>query len=105
MIKEFIVYDNDGNILRQGHCPESMMDIQAEYGEYVTKGRVDDEELYQVNATTKRPVKKSVTKINTIKKARDDRKVEGKRNALIRDRAMSIMRAQAIQELEGEGLI
>lgn len=44
MMRKFIVYDNTGQILRTGSCPENMLDIQAHgEGEYILEGEASDE--------------------------------------------------------------
>lgn len=41
-MKQFIIHDADGNILRTGSCPEDMLAMQAGNGEYVIEGIADD---------------------------------------------------------------
>lgn len=41
-MKQFIVYDDQGFILRCGNCADSDIDLQARDGESVTEGIADD---------------------------------------------------------------
>jgi hypothetical protein len=41
-MRNFIVYDKDGNILRTGSCMEDDFALQADIGEYVDEGKADD---------------------------------------------------------------
>lgn len=41
-MKQFIVYNSDGDILRTGSCPDNMFDLQAGDGEFVIDGVADD---------------------------------------------------------------
>lgn len=42
MRKSFIVFNDQGEILRTGSCPGSMFAIQSEAGENITEGSADD---------------------------------------------------------------
>lgn len=39
---DYIIYDVDGNILRTGNAPTSMVALQAQAGEFVMEGVADD---------------------------------------------------------------
>ena len=47
-MKNFIVYTNDGSIVRTGSCPSSMFDLQAQDGEFILEGVAPDEANYKV---------------------------------------------------------
>ncbi len=41
-MKNYIVYNLEGKILRTGSCPDDMMEIQAHENEFVMEGIADD---------------------------------------------------------------
>ncbi len=45
-MKDFIVYDDTGKILRSGKCHEAVFAAQARKGEFVIEGVADDAECY-----------------------------------------------------------
>ncbi len=49
MIKYFIVYDNNGKIIRSGTCPEFDFDNQAQDGENIIEGVADQLNQYVKN--------------------------------------------------------
>jgi len=42
----FIVYNKEGQILRTGSCPQSMVDLQIDKDEFVMEGIADSETMY-----------------------------------------------------------
>lgn len=55
-MKSFIVYAQDGTILRTGNCPDNMLSIQAGGGEFVMEGAADDSSSMITNGVvTDRP--------------------------------------------------
>lgn len=48
-MSSFVIYDADGVILRTGHCPESMLEIQAQAGEFILEGAANDATQYISN--------------------------------------------------------
>ena len=97
-MKNYIVYDESGTILRTGICPENMVKIQAQENELVLEGEANDVECRIINGKI---VRKTEKEIALIKKKREpDPKEE-----LISQRMHEIMRRQAIEELTREGKI
>lgn len=47
-MKNFIVYNIDGDILRSGTCQDSDFDIQARDGEFIIEGECVDDANYKV---------------------------------------------------------
>jgi len=41
-MKNYIVFNGDGEILRTGICPDDMMNIQVQEGELVMEGKAND---------------------------------------------------------------
>jgi hypothetical protein len=41
-MKNYIIYDEDGNILRTGRCPANMLNLQVKLGEYIMEGVAND---------------------------------------------------------------
>jgi hypothetical protein len=41
-VKKYIIHDAAGNILRTGSCPDSMLNLQANTGEYIMEGIAND---------------------------------------------------------------
>lgn len=48
-MKNFIVYDSEGNILRTGSCQDGDVSLQAGSGEFVMEGTADDATQMIVN--------------------------------------------------------
>jgi len=63
-MKNYIVYNTQGEILRTGYCPDEMVDIQAQVGELVIEGIANDVTQYMLNDTT---TDKSVMSLSTDK--------------------------------------
>ena len=97
-MKNYIVYDESGTILRTGICPDDMMRIQAQEGELVMEGKANDVENRIVKGKI---VRKSEAEINAIKEAMKPDPKE----LLISQRMSEIVRKQAIKELTEEGKI
>ena len=95
-MKNYIVYDKSGTILRTGICPDDMMNIQVQEGELVMEGAANDIELRIVKGKI---VRKSETEINAIKEAMKPDPKE----LLISQRMSELVRKQAIKELTKEG--
>ena len=97
-MKNYIVFNGDGEILRTGICPDDMMNIQVQEGELVMEGTANDIEHRIVKGKI---VRKSEAEINAIKEAMEP----GPKEQLISQRMHEIMRRQAIEELTREGNI
>ena len=92
----YIVYNKDGNILRTGVCPESMVQLQVGIDEFVIEGIANDMEDKIVEGKI---VRKSEAEINLIKEAAKPNSKE----LLISQRMNEILRRQVIEELTKEG--
>jgi hypothetical protein len=58
---DFIIYDNDGNILRTGKCPMSILYTQINEGENIMQGiACDDKHIIVDGEIVDRPVDNSV---------------------------------------------
>jgi len=58
---DFIVYDNDGNILRTGKCPQSILHTQASENENIMQGVAsDDKHIIVDGEIVDKPVDSSV---------------------------------------------
>ena len=97
-MKNYVVYDLEGKILRTGTCPDDMIEIQAGENEMVMEGVVDD---------TKHRIKDG--KIVEHKKTPEEIEEETQAN-ILREKEMKthskmqeILRRMAIEELEKEG--
>ena len=97
-MKNYIIYNRDGGILRTGICPDDMMNIQVQEGEFVMEGAANDIEHRIVKGKI---VRKSEAEINAIKEAMKPDPKE----LLISQRMSEIVRKQAIKELTEEGKI
>lgn len=92
-MKDFIVYNTEGKILRTGSCPDDMVKLQ---GELVMEGKANDIEHKIVKGKVAKKTKKELDAIK--KKMQPDPK-----EILIRDKMQEILRKQAIDELTKEG--
>jgi len=63
-MKNYIVYNSVGEILRTGYCPDEMINIQAQAGESVIEGIANDVTQYMLNNTV---TDKSVMSLSTDK--------------------------------------
>ena len=102
MTSPFVVYDQSGQILRTGSCPESMINLQAGKSEYVLEGDGTDRNHKVVGG---RIVQKSETELQQII---DDELIAQnklKRRAIIEDRKQQILEKMALKELENEGIL
>ena len=97
-MKNYIVYDESGTILRTGICPENMVKIQAQKGEFIMEGKANDVECRIINSKI---VRKTEEEIALLKKEMEPNPKE----QLISQRMHEIMRRQAIEELTREGKI
>jgi len=95
-MKNYIVYDQIGKILRTGTCPDNMILIQVGDGEFVMEGKANDIEDRIVESKV---VRKTQVEINTIRKAMEPDLNE----MLIQNRMNEIVRRMAIDELKKEG--
>ena len=97
-MKNYIIYNESGTILRTGICPENMVKIQAQKGEFVMEGKANDIEDRIINGEIIRKTEREIALIK--KKMEPDPKEQ-----LISQRMHEIMRRQAIEELTKEGKI
>lgn len=68
----FIVYNSEGDILRTGTCPGSMIDLQAGDGEYVIEGVANDATNRISNGVVvDKPVEVTYISIDEIRVERD----------------------------------
>lgn len=50
-MKMYVVYDQNGNILRAGKCADTELEAQAQEGEFVIEGVADDERQIVVDGS------------------------------------------------------
>lgn len=76
-MKNFIVYNDSGDILRVGSCQDSDFDLQPGEGELIIEGKVDDDINYKIidGVITHSP------KIPTAEEVQE--KIRAKRDALL----------------------
>jgi hypothetical protein len=48
-VKNFVIYNSEGTILRTGSCPDSMFDMQCGDNESILEGAANDETQYVVD--------------------------------------------------------
>lgn len=92
-MKNYVVFNGEGEILRIGICPDDMLKIQARNGELVLEGIANDVEHQVSNGKVERKSQEAI----------DDYKKKMKldpREILIRERMDRILRNMAIKELE-----
>lgn len=99
-MKNYIVYDSAGEILRTGACPDEMVEMQAQDGEFVMEGRADDSRNYVL----KGEIVEFSPEMKAEKAAREQ-EMQAKRDIelLIAQKMDEIVRRQAIVELKKEG--
>jgi len=100
-MKNFIIYNGNGTILRTGCCPDEMFDIQRASNEFIKEGIADDSRHYIdkedniVEFTEEMKLVQNAKRIERESKRQNDR--------LIRNKIDEIIRNQAINELKKEG--
>ena len=75
-MKNFIVYNSSGEILRTGSCPDSVFSAQAQDGEFIMEGVCEDDANYSVvnGALVYTPVVTTVEEVQQkIRSARTSR--------------------------------
>ena len=75
-MKNFIVYNSSGEILRTGSCPDSVFSAQAQDGEFIMEGVCEDDANYSVvnGALVYTPVVPTVEEVQQkIRSARTSR--------------------------------
>jgi len=96
-MKNFIVYNSKGKILRTGSCPDDMMEIQAGENEFVMEGIAND---------IKHRIKDGeiIEYIKTPEEIEDEEKVKAEqgKEQKIRNKMNEILRKMAVEELERE---
>jgi hypothetical protein len=99
-IKNFIIYNQSGQILRTGTCPANMMNIQHGPDEFILEGIADDSKYYIKNGIiTEHP-----EEVIAAKKSQDlQREQINIQQGLINAKIAEILRNQAIEELTKEG--
>jgi hypothetical protein len=99
-MKNFIIYDHEGKILRTGTCPSDMLSIQPGNNEIVMEGEADDSKHYIKNGEV-------VEHTEEMKKERKNKEVQREQfnyqQRLIDGKINEILRNQAIEELKKEG--
>ncbi|MGJ8660689.1 MAG: phage tail assembly chaperone [Bacteroidota bacterium] len=71
-MKQFIVYNSDGDILRTGSCPDNMIGLQAGDGEFVIDGVADDVTKRIIDgAIVDKPIQVTYISIDEIRFQRD----------------------------------
>lgn len=104
-MKDYIVHDKiTGEIIRTGSCPDDMVDIQkVNDNENVIEGKAHDEQDYIKDGKVAKLTKAMLTaKLSKFPQQTDE---QIRQETLIRDRMDSIIRKQAIAELQDEGVI
>jgi len=99
-MKQYIVYNSIGKILRIGICPDDMMEIQAGQDEFVMEGVANDVKHVIVDSKIVEYIKTS----EDIAKE-EQRETERQKEVLIISKMQEILRKQAIEELKKEGKI
>lgn len=97
-MKNFIIHDLEGKILRTGSCPDNMMEIQAGKNEFVMEGIADDVKHEVKNGKIAEHIKtiEEIEQENLQKSWREEElKIQAKMN--------EILKRMAIEELEKEG--
>ena len=107
-MKNYIVYNSNGDILRTGSCPESMMEIQAQEDEFVIEGQADDV-CDQIDIKTKKVMKDYKISRQAIEEAEERKRIEEApakaKEVLIKNKMEQIVRQMAMDELKKEGKI
>lgn len=98
---KFIVYNENGNILRTGSCPRDMVSIQAQLGESVVRGDGNDRDHKVVDGQI---VKKSKAEMNALVASEKTFEDVQDRLRIIRSKGQEILDAMAIKELTKEGI-
>ena len=71
-MKQFIVYNSDGDILRTGSCPDNMFELQAGDGEFVIDGIADDATKRIIDGViVDKPIQVTYISIDEIRFQRD----------------------------------
>lgn len=71
-MKQFIVYNSDGDILRTGSCPDNMFELQAGDGEFVIDGVADDATKRIIDGViVDKPIQVTYISIDEIRFQRD----------------------------------
>lgn len=71
-MKQFIVYNSDGDIARTGSCPDDMLDLQARDGEFIIEGIADDETKLVIDGEiVDKPITAPTISIDEIRFQRD----------------------------------
>jgi len=95
-MKNYIVYDREGKILRTGICPDDMMEIQAQKDEFVMEGVANDIEDKIID---RQVIRRTEEEINMIK----ERMKPDPKELLIQQKMQEMLREQAIDKLKKEG--
>ena len=96
-MKNYIVYNDAGKILRTGSCPESDFDIQAGEGEQVLEGQANDSTQEIVDgavANIQRPIYESAESLRIQR----DQKLTGTDWSQVADSALSDEDKQAYRD-------
>lgn len=92
-MKQFIVYNSNGEILRTGVCPDNMMELQAKGNETVIEGIANDIENKIVSGGI---VRKTEEEIDLIK----EKMKPDPQEQLIQKKMNEILRKMAMDELK-----
>ena len=96
-MKNYIVYNDAGKILRTGSCPESDFDLQASEGEFVLEGQANDSTQEIVDgavANIQRPIYESAESLRIQR----DQKLTGTDWSQVADSALSDEDKQAYRD-------
>ncbi len=99
MASSYVVYDQLGQIIRAGICPENMVSIQAKEGESVLPGSGNDLTHKVVDGKIVSKSEKELEEITTAQKISDN---EQRLEAKIYVKGLEILRRMAIEELKKE---
>jgi len=93
-MKKFVVYASNGEILRTGICPDSMVKLQ---GENVIEGEANDIEHKVIDGKIIRKTEEEIIAIKEKMKHKPDAQ-----EMAIQKKEREILRKMAIEELEKE---
>ncbi len=95
-MKNYLVYNQEGKILRTGSCPDDMIEIQAQKDEFVMEGVANDIEDKIIDHQV---IRRTEEEINMIK----ERMKPDPKELLIQQMMQELLRGQAISELRKKG--
>jgi hypothetical protein len=97
-MKNYIVYNSKGEILKTGICPDDMIDIQAKADEIVMEGQCNDIEEKVVDGKIEKKTEEEIAASKTKWELSPEEK-------LIQKKMGDLLRQMAIDELKKEGKV